>query len=331
MKRSGSWLWGAALALAAGATSGCSSSPVASSPNAAPASQPASAAAQPAAMAPAPQAASSTGAKPGNSGDILSVLSVEHQVDMSSQSDGLVVAILADEGANVKTGDVLAQIDDRTLQQELVKARDDLAVSQNNVKYKEAELKAKSAALRRQQQLHDLGLSTQADLDSAEFEAKAAEYDMHGWEALVESGNAAIHQLEIQIDQTKLRAPFGGVVVRRYIRQGQTVSKQDKCFRVSQLAPLEVQFQVPEVNSKRPERGASVNLSLVGNPGRELRARVTKVGPIVDPSSDSYDVTAELTGSGIGDLRPGMAVRVLWPGTGQSAAASRAESGHAKQ
>ena len=331
MKRSGSWLWGAALALAAGATSGCSSSPVASSPNAAPASQPASAAAQPAAMAPAPQAASSMGAKPGNSGDILSVLSVEHQVDMSSQSDGLVVAILADEGANVKTGDVLAQIDDRTLQQELVKAKDDLAVSQNNVKYKEAELKAKSAALRRQQQLHDLGLSTQADLDSAEFEAKAAEYDMHGWEALVESGNAAIHQLEIQIDQTKLRAPFGGVVVRRYIRQGQTVSKQDKCFRVSQLAPLEVQFQVPEVNSKRPERGASVNLSLVGNPGRELRARVTKVGPIVDPSSDSYDVTAELTGSGIGDLRPGMAVRVLWPGTGQSAAASRAESGHAKQ
>ena len=331
MKRSGSWLWGAALALAAGATSGCSSSPVASSPNAAPASQPASAAAQPAAMAPAPQAASSMGAKPGNSGDILSVLSVEHQVDMSSQSDGLVVAILADEGANVKTGDVLAQIDDRTLQQELVKAKDDLAVSQNNVKYKEAELKAKSAALRRQQQLHDLGLSTQADLDSAEFEAKAAEYDMHGWEALVESGNAAIHQLEIQIDQTKLRAPFGGVVVRRYIRQGQTVSKQDKCFRVSQLAPLEVQFQVPEVNSKRPERGASVNLTLVGNPGRELRARVTKVGPIVDPSSDSYDVTAELTGSGIGDLRPGMAVRVLWPGTGQSAAASRAESRHAKQ
>jgi macrolide-specific efflux system membrane fusion protein len=278
---------------------------------------------------PAPQTATQT--KPANSGEILSVLSVEHQVDVSTQAEGIVTAISADEGANVQTGEVLAQIDDRTLQQELVKAKDDLAVSQNNVKYKEAELKAKSAALRRQQQLHELGLSTQADLDSAEFEAKAAEYDMHGWEALVESGNAAIHQLEIQIDQMKLRAPFGGVVVRRYIRQGQTVSKLDKCFRVSQLAPLQVQFQVPEVNSKRPARGASVSLALVGNPGRELRAHVTKVGPIVDPSSDSYDVTAELSGPGIGDLRPGMAVRVLWPGTGQAAGASHADSAHAKQ
>jgi hypothetical protein len=36
----------------------------------------------------------------------------------------------------------------------------------------------------------------------------------------------------------------------------------------------------------------------------------------VDPASDSYDVTAQLTGLGLGDLRPGMAVRVEWPAAG---------------
>jgi RND family efflux transporter MFP subunit len=305
MYRKGAWVLAAALAAA---MSGCSNPSVASGPN------PAPAAAQPdseSAAAPAPIAAAP--AKPANTGDILSVLSVEHQVDVSSQTDGVVVSIAKDEGSAVLAGDVLAQLDDRMLQQELVKAKDDLVVSQNNVKYKEAELKAKSAALHRQQQLHDLGLSTQADLDAAEFEAKAAEYDMHGWEALVESGNAQIHQLELQIDQMKLHAPFAGVVVRRYVRQGEMVAKQDKCFRVSQLAPLQVQFQVPEATNKKPERGAAVSLALVDNPSREIRARVIKVGPIVDPSSDSYDVTAELTGPGLSDLRPGMAVRVGWP------------------
>lgn len=305
MKKRAIWILAGALAMAA---SGCGDSSVASGPSASPSSTPNAA---PAAVPPAPATPPS---KSQNTGDILSVLSVEHQVDVSTQLDGVVVSIVKDEGSVVKTGDVLGKLDDRTLQMEMIKARDDLAVSQNNVKYKEAELKAKGAALKRQQQLHDLGLSTQADLEAAEFAAKAAEYDMHGWEALVESGNAQIHQFEIEIDHALLRAPFSGVVVRRYVREGQSVAKQEKCFRVSQLSPLQVQFQVPETSGRRPERGALVDLSLLGDAKRGIRARVVKVGPIVDPSSDSYNVTAQLTGPGIADLRPGMAVRVDWTG-----------------
>src|ERR1700675_4020267 len=69
---------------------------------------------------------------------ILSVLSVEHQVDVSTERDGVVVSVALDEGGNVRAGEVLGQLDDRTVQMELVKARDDLEVSENNVKYKEA-------------------------------------------------------------------------------------------------------------------------------------------------------------------------------------------------
>jgi RND family efflux transporter MFP subunit len=155
-------------------------------------------------------------------------------------------------------------------------------------------------------------------LEAAEFQAKGAEYDLHGWQALVESSHSEIHRLEIQLDQTRLRAPFSGVVVRRYVREGQAVAKNDKCFRISQLAPLQVQFQVSEASLKRPERGAPVDLSLVGDSARTFSARVVKVSPTVDPASDSYDVTAQLVGTGISDLRPGMAVRVIWPGTSKA-------------
>jgi RND family efflux transporter MFP subunit len=246
------------------------------------------------------------------------VLSVEHQVDLSAERDGVVTSLAKDEGSAVKAGEILGQLDDRSLQMELNKARNDLTVAENNVKFKEAELKAKAAALRRQQQLREYGLSSEADLEAAEFEAKGAEYDMHGWQALVESSHSEIHRFEIQLDQTRLRAPFSGVVVRRYVREGQTVAKNDKCFRISQLSPLQVQFQVPETSSKRPERGAPVDLSLADNSGRTFSARVVKVSPTVDPASDSYDVTAQLIGSGIADLRPGMAVHVIWPGTSRA-------------
>lgn len=248
-----------------------------------------------------------------DSGDILSVLSVEHQVEVATERDGVVLSVAKDEGAAVRAGDVLCQLDDRTLQIELIKAKDDLQVSENNAKYKEAEVKAKGAAYRRQQQLRQYGLSSQADLEAAEFEASGAEYDLRGWQALVESGQAEIRRIEIEIDQTHIRAPFGGVVVHRYIREGETVAKGDKCFRVSQLAPLQVQFQIPESTPRHAQRGASVDLALIDNPGRTLTARIVKISPTVDPASDSYDVAAQLTGTGVSDLRPGMAVRVKWP------------------
>ena len=246
---------------------------------------------------------------------ILTVLSVEHQVELSSERDGTVLSVTQDEGSVVKAGQTLGTLDDRSLQMELVKARDDLRVTQNNVKYKEAELKAKSAAHQRQQQLRALGLSSMADLEVAEFQAKGAEYDLHGWEALIEANQAEIQRIEIQIEQTRLHAPFSGVVVRRYIREGQTVSKGDKCFRISQLFPLLVQFQVSETSMPRPSRGVEVALNLVGDSSRKLSARVIKVSPTVDPASDSYNVTAQLTGRESSDLRPGMAVQVFWPAT----------------
>jgi len=268
---------------------------------------------------PTPTIAAQPAASVADSASVLSVLSVEHQVDVATERDGVVTSVLKDEGSVVNKGDILGQLDDRTLQIELVKAHDDLLVAQNNVKYKEAELKAKSAALDRQQQLRQMGLSSQADLEAAVFEAKAAEYDMHGWEAMAESSQAEIHRLEIEIDQTRLRAPFSGAVVTRYVREGQEIAKGDKCFRVSQLAPLQVEFQVPEAAGRRPTNGATVNLSLVENPKRPLIARVVKVSPIVDPASDSYNVTAELNGKGIADLRPGMAVRVAWTSQARTA------------
>lgn len=299
------WLFAGAVALI---ICGCGSAPSVSS-----GSDTAVAATDPA----PPSATTPVSARPSQrlptSADILSVLSVEHQVDLAAERDGRVLSIARDEGNSVRAGDVLAQLDDRDLQMELIKARDDLRVSESNVQYKEAELKAKTAAFHRQQQLRQYGLSSQADLEQAEFEAKGAEYDLHGWQALVQSGEAAVRQIQIEIDQMHIHAPFSGVVVSRYIREGDAVKKGDKCFRVSQLAPLEVRFQIPESVPQRPRRGAPVALSLISDHTRELTARIIKISPTIDPASDSYDVVAQLTISRQSGLVPGMAVRVHWP------------------
>ncbi|HYL69194.1 MAG TPA: efflux RND transporter periplasmic adaptor subunit [Candidatus Limnocylindria bacterium] len=289
-------------AILALAVTGCDNSSVASSPSASPAAPPA----QPSAPAPA--------TKTTEPGDILTVLSVEHQVDVPTQTDGVVAEITKDEGSSVRAGEIMARLDDRSIAAELEKAQADHRVAQNNVSYQDAEVKAKAANYRRQQQLRQYGLSSEADLEHAEFEAKGSEFDLASWKANLEKSQAEIRRLEAELDKSRIRAPFAGMVAHRYIRMGQGVSKSDKCFRISQLSPLLVQFQAPESAGRRPERGATVNLSLVGDSNHALTARIVNVGPTVDPASDSYNVTAQLTGSGLSDLRPGMSVRVDWPG-----------------
>ncbi|HKZ53257.1 MAG TPA: efflux RND transporter periplasmic adaptor subunit [Dehalococcoidia bacterium] len=269
------------------------------------------------ATAPAPVSAATPAAGPAlppSSSDtleILSVLTVEREVDLLAQRDGVVVEIAKDEGSWVEAGAVLASLDDRELAAQLSRARAELDAAQSNVKYNQAEVKARQAAHRRAQEMYKLGLNSQADLEEAEFKAQGAAYDLEAWEAVVQRTHADIRVLELELEKMRIQTPFRGIVARRYIRVGENVLKDDKCFRISQLAPLQVRFLVPETAS-RPQTGDSVNVAPVSDSQRVYTARVLKISPTVDAASGSYDVTAELTGQDLTELRPGMSVRVFW-------------------
>lgn len=293
------WWWLTGVLAAALAAVGCGQEP-ASKATSTPAPLPA---AKPTAAAPT--------AEP-DTLEILTVLSVEHEVDVLAQIDGVVEEIVADQGAAVAKGATLARLDDRDLQAKRDRAKADLDVALNNVKYNEAELKARQAAYRRAQEMRKLGLNSDADLEEAEFKAQGAQFDLDSWRAMVERTRADIRVLEIELEKTRLRAPFSGVVAQRYIRSGQTLAKDDKCFRLSQLAPLQVRFLVPETAARRPRAGDPVNVAPVSEGQRVYTARIQKVSPIVDAASGSYDVTAVLTDRDVSELRPGMSVKVLW-------------------
>ena len=299
MRPWGIWLAGMILAALA---AGCSSEP---SPD-----QAAAAPARPATAAPAAASAPSTRMIP-------AVLTVEHEVDVLAEHDGEIVELTADEGSKAEPGGTLARLDDRQVEAALEQARADLKVAEFNVKFNEAELHANQARLQRAQQMYKEGLGSKADLDTAEFMEKGSTYDLESWKANVEKHHAEVKSLEIELQKTRVRAPFSGVVTRRYVRQGDVVTKGTRCFRLSQLSPLLVEFQVPETEARKPAVDQALRGTLLSDPNKSFDARITRVGPVVDAASGSYDVTAALVNPAA-ELKPGMAVRIVWPGSAAS-------------
>ena len=278
------------------------------------AAAPAVAASIPAAPQPAPQPA-----QPATL-EILTVLSVERSVELLAQADGIVTELNADQDSWVQQGTVLARLDDRELQAQLDHARAELEVAKNNLKYQQAETQAKDAAYRRQLELRKYGLSSQASEEEAEFHSKGAHYDTDSWTATVREKQAEIQELEVRLEKTRILAPFEGYVTRRSIRLGQNVVKNDACFRLSQLSPLQVRFLVPEATGKAPAVGDHLCVVPVADSSQEYEAEVKSLSPTIDPASMSYDVTGQLTGPDLKQLRPGLAVKVLWPGRGEPSA-----------
>src|SRR5262249_35060296 len=127
-----------------------------------------------------------------------------------------------------------------------------------------------------------------------------------------QSAAAKVEAVKIEIGKSSVRAPFNGVITRRYTKLGASVVKNDKLFEVSQLSPLQVRFQLPQTAGSRLGIDRIVTLSLVDNDDRAVaQARIRRLDPIADAASNTRGYWADVIGKV--DLIPGIAVNVHVP------------------
>ena len=98
-------------------------------------------------------------------------------------------------------------------------------------------------------------------------------------------------------------------VARRYVRAGQKVALGERLFWVSATAPLQVKFTLPERFLGQLKNGQEVTVTSSDLPSDRHTARIIHFSPVIDPSSGTIDVLAQITG-GPGALRPGMTAEV---------------------
>jgi RND family efflux transporter MFP subunit len=244
--------------------------------------------------------------------DFLTVsgpLIVEHQVDVTAQRDGIVASISAEASKRVRAGEVLARLDDRQLSANLEAARAKTRSVENDLKNWQAEAEVMQADYVRAQRLWNEKLIAEEQLQHAKFKAESEQWDIRRVRELLNTSKEEERSLELEFEKTRITAPFDGVVARRYVRTGQGVSRGDRLFWGTAEAPLRMRFTLPEKFIGHVRRGQELPLASPDVPQEQHTAKVIEVSPVVDPSSGTIEVLAELQGAQ-GELRPGMTASV---------------------
>src|SRR5581483_6885395 len=218
--------WGIVFTLA------CSSAPV----------TPSVAAAEPAKAAAAPVTSASADAGFVAPGPII----VEDQVDVAAQRDGVVAQVLAEAGTPVKKGQLLAKLDDRQISADLEAARARTRSTENDLRNWQAEAKVLEADYARAQKMWEAQIIPIEQLEHAKYKAESDQWDVKRVTELLANARENERSLELELEKTRIAAPFDGVVARRYVRAGQSVVKNDRLFWVTAVAPLRIRVTLPE-------------------------------------------------------------------------------------
>jgi len=232
-------------------------------------------------------------------------LIVEHELDVLTQREGVIASLRADVGSRVKSGELLAQLDDRQLTADLEAARAKTNGTKAELKSWQSESKVLDADFDRAKKLWDAQLIPLEQFEHVKFKAEEEKFEVQRVQEALLTVRATQQSLELELEKTRVRAPFDGVIGRRYVRDGQQIARGDRLFWITGDGPLRMRFTLPEKFIGKMKRGQEMELSTPDLPNQLFKSKVIQVSPVVDPASSSFEVEVALEGPR-GDLRPGM-------------------------
>jgi membrane fusion protein (multidrug efflux system) len=194
---------------------------------------------------------------------------------------GRISRIAFGEGAKVKEGDILVELDPVILQADLDKARSDLLLA--------------TANRQRADTLAERGSGTNRARDEANASYRAAQVNL----ALAEA----------RLSKSSLVAPFTGVVGLRSVSAGAFVAPGQRIVELVQVDPLKVDFRVPENFAPKVRVGQTVLIASDAAPDANYEGKIYAIDPLVDVNGRAIRLRANVPNAD-GKLSPGFFARL---------------------
>jgi len=188
-------------------------------------------------------------------------------VNVGTQVSGILQHVYVDFNDNVKQGQLLARLDETSLQAQFDQ-------SQSAVNQAQAQLTYQQATYDRLKVLFDKKLIAQADFDQAVFNLENAKGSLA-------NAKFALARAKVNLDYATITSPIDGVVLNRAVEEGQTVAASfntPTLFTiVNDLTQMEVQTSVDEADIGKVKDGQRVEFTVDAYSDMKFEGTVSEV------------------------------------------------------
>jgi len=257
------------------------------------------------------------------------------QVTVSFRVGGYVEKLMQVHGRDVEQGDfvekgaVLAQLRARDFENKVAQARAQHLQAQAGQRVAESQLADARAGLTSARQ--DLARATnllaaqsltkaefdnaKARNDSMEAKVAAAQAQVQAFAAQASLGAQVVREGELAQDDSALKAPRAGYIMKRIIDSGALAAPGSPGFVIADTSVVKAVFGVPDSAIATIKLGQQFPCETDALPGITLRGTVTNISPSADPKSRVFDVELTIS-NGNNQLKPGMIASVIIGGGG---------------
>ncbi len=217
-------------------------------------------------------------------------VTARRRATVSSKVTGKVIEVNVEEGMAVREGQVLARLDDSTLQAALRLYQAQLGAARRQIPETEVRLEQARIQLQRQERLRKDGLNTPNDIDNAKAEVDSLVARIASAQEQVKVAESQIAMQQTAIDDTIIRAPFSGVAISKDAQAGEMVSPvsagggftRTGICTIVDMRSLEIEVDVNESYINRVRAGQPVTAVLDAYPDFQIPANVIAVVPTAD-------------------------------------------------
>jgi RND family efflux transporter MFP subunit len=221
----------------------------------------------------------------------------QRKAAVASKTTGRLEWLGVEEGSLVKSGQVIARLENKDLQAVLQQGEAAVQVSRASLEQTQADLADASQSFARQKELLKQGIVSQAEYDAAEARYKRAAALLTGAEAGVRSSRAALQGATVNLDYSLIRAPFDAVVLTKNADVGDIITPlgaaanaKAAVVTIADLTSLQVDADVSESSLAQVKKGQPCEIMLDALPSVRLRGIVHTIVPTADRAKASVMV-----------------------------------------
>jgi len=227
-------------------------------------------------------------------------LEAVRQVSVGAQVSGQLKSLKVQLGDEVKQGQLVAEIDDMTQQNDLRNAQAVLAARKAERQAKLATLKQAQLAFARQRQMLAREASSREDFEAAEATLNVTRADILALDAQIAQAEIEVDKARVNLGYTRILSPMDGKVVAIVTKEGQTVNSfqiAPTIIKVAQVDTMTVKAQISEADVTRVRPGQKVYFTILGDPDKRYHGTLRAIEPAPD-SIQRDESTSALTGGG---------------------------------